>query len=344
MSPKDYYQTLGVAKTASAEEIKKAHRRLARQYHPDLNPGDKVAESKFKEIQEAYDVLSEPQRREKYDKGGEAWNPAGGPPPPGSSADNPFNVGFGGGNPYSENINIDDMFVRMFGNIRTGGPKSERSAAPAEDVEFTLNITLEDAYRGGNQTLNVTVEDVCPTCDGSGQKRDARGRFDLSGGGCLSCKGTGRMRSPRSGQITVPPGAWDGLRMKLSGEGAADSKGRRGDLYVQLHLLPHAKFERDGQDIQFEVAIPYTIAALGGEATIELLDGSRRQMMVPPGIQTGQKLRISGQGMPALRDRKAGDAYAKIKITVPRDLSTKERSLLEEIAEIRRDSIRKPAG
>jgi DnaJ-class molecular chaperone len=228
----------------------------------------------------------------------------------------------------------------MFGG-KGGATRGGRSAAPAEDIEFRLDITMEDAFRGTNQRLNVTVEDICKDCEGSGQKKDARGRFELGGGLCQRCGGSGRVRSPRSGQINVPPGAWEGLRLKLTGEGAADARGRRGDLYVTIHLLPHSRYERDGQDVLFDLSIPYTIAALGGEATVETLDSTRRQLMIPPGIQTGQKLRLSGQGMPALRDRQRGDAFARVRITVPKDLSARERELLEQLAEIRRDPVRK---
>lgn len=353
---KDYYKILGVSRTASADEIKKAYRGLARKYHPDFNPGNTQAETRFKEIQEAYDILSDPVKRPKYDQFGEHWNQMSGfgggagestRPPQGAGAGGSTNFGQ---NPFftdmGDQVNLDDILNNMFPGMRgkQGAGKADsagRSAAPAEDIEFRLDVSLEDAYRGTTQRLNVTVEDVCRECEGSGNKRDGRGRIDLNAASCVRCGGSGRIRSPRSGQITVPPGAWDGLRLKLAGEGAADVRGRRGDLYVQIHLLSHNRFDRDGQDILFDVPVPYTIAALGGDVTIETLDGVRRQLVIPAGIQSGQKLRLAGQGMPALRDRAKGDAFAYVKVTVPKDLSPAERQLLEQLAQIRNEPIRK---
>lgn len=351
MNGKDFYKILGIARDATSEDIKRAHRKLARKYHPDLNPGDKAAEERFKEIQEAYDTLSDPDKRVKYDQYGEMWArmPTGGAPGSNGTAGGGFS-----GSPFVDvdagnaGLNFEEFLERMFGGGGRGARRgsaetdfSARSAAPAEDVEFSLNVTLEEAYRGAEKRIDVTVEDVCPDCDGTGQKRNSRGQFDLSGGGvCPKCRGRGRIASPRSGKVSIPPGAWDGLRLKLSGQGAADARGRRGDLYVQLRLTPHAKFERDGQDLQFDVAVPYTVAALGGDVAVETLDGQKRQLVVPPGVQSGQRMRLSGQGMPALRDRKAGDAYARVKITVPRDLSDRERKLLGELADIRKDPVR----
>jgi len=353
---KDYYKVLGVPRTATQEEIKKAYRTLARKHHPDLNPGDKKAEEAFKGIQEAYDVLSEPEKRAKYDQFGDLFHSgpfgAGTGPQyssrPGGFSGSPFvDVDPGGGG-----INFEEFLERMFGGGKRSGRQGAgstpgfetRSAAPAEDIEFGLDISLEDAYRGTTQRINVTVEDVCPECEGMGQKRTSRGQFDLSAGVCPRCRGRGRISSPRTGQVPVPAGAWDGLRLKLSGQGAADARGRRGDLYVQLHIKPHPKFEREGQDLLFDVAVPYTVAALGGEATVQMLDGQIRQLLIPAGIQTGQKLRLAGQGMPALRDRKAGDAYARVKMTVPRDLTERERTLLEELARLRNDPVRAKAA
>jgi DnaJ-class molecular chaperone len=241
-------------------------------------------------------------------------------------------------------INFEDFLERMFGGGRRSGGNQgfpQRSAAPAEDIEFSLDVTLEEAYRGATKRFNVTVEDVCPECEGLGQKRNSKGQIDLNSPVCPRCRGAGRIDSPRSGQVNVPAGAWDGMRSRLASMGPADARGRRGDLYVQLHMLAHPKFERDGQDLQFDLQVPYTIAALGGEVTVETLDGQKRQLVIPSGIQAGQKLRLSGKGMPALRDRRAGDAYARVRITVPRDLSDRERSLLEELARLRGDAVKK---
>ena len=334
---------------------------MARKHHPDLNPGDKKAEDQFKQVQAAYDVLSNEENRKKYDLYGENWNTPGFNPNAGGfnpGAGGGFNPGgsggFRGGAPFvdveadASGINFDEVIERMFGtgarsNRRASAPDAapRRSAAPAEDVEFGLEISLEEAYRGTLRRINVTVQDACPDCDGMGQKRDAKGRFDLHGATCPRCKGSGRVPAPRSGQVTIPPGAFDGLRLKLPNEGAADAKGRRGDLYVQLRVMPNPKFEREGQNLSFDVAVPYTIAGLGGEISVETLDGKKRQLIVPPGIQTGQKMRLGGQGMPAINDLPAGDAFARVKITVPKDLSDRERALLAELAGMRNEAVRK---
>ena len=358
----DYYKTLGVARTATPDEIKKAHRKLARKFHPDLNPGDKKSEEKFKEVQQAYDVLSEEDKRKKYDQYGDAWEQVGvggaGFPPGGPGATRPGNpqpdhVNFG-----SEGINFEDIFGTIFGSgagrttskFTAGAGRAasrpapdvfDRSAAPAEDIEFGLDITLEEAYTGVTKPINVTVEDVCPDCDGLGQKRNSKGQYDLNGSGvCSKCRGTGRVSSPRTGQVKIPAGAWDGMRSTMHGLGPADARGRRANLYVQLHLLPNAKFERDGQNLLFDVTVPFTVAALGGEISVEMLGGQTRQLVVPPGIQTGQKMRMGGQGMPALRDRNTGDALARVKISVPRSLSDEERDLLMQLARLRNDPVR----
>ena len=337
----DYYKTLGVARTATADEIKKAHRKLARTYHPDLNPGDKKAEERFKQVQEAYDVLSDETKRAKFDKYGDGWQqvPEGGPGfRPGTTAPD-FDPNAG--------VNFQDVIDRMFGNMGGGNRGAGRSpftapqAATEEDVEVSLDVTLEEAFQGVSKRINVSVEDICPDCEGLGQKRNSKGQYDLNGDGlCRRCRGTGRISSPRSGQVNVPAGAWDGMRSKLPGMGSADSRGRRSDLYVQLHVLPHARFERDGQDLMFDVTIPFTVATLGGEVSVDLLSGQTRHVTVPSGVQVGQKLRLGGQGMPALRDRRMGDAYARVKVAVPRNITDEERNLLYELAKLRNESVR----
>jgi molecular chaperone DnaJ len=345
---KDYYKILGVPRNATDEEIKKAHRKLARKHHPDLNPGNKKAEEQFKEIQEAYDVLSNKESRAKYDQFGDMWQhvpssrPSGpGPRPGGGFTENPFvDVDFGGVKGGTGGINLEDFLGQVFGRRSGAATDFPSRAAPPEDIDFSMDVSLEEAFRGTTKRVSVTVEDVCPECEGTGQKRNSRGQFDLNGPACPRCRGRGRVSSPRSGEVKIPAGAWEGLRLKLSGQGVADAKGRKGDLYVTLRILPNPKFERDGQDLLFDVQVPYTVAALGGEVTVETLSGQKRQLLVPPGIQTGQKMRLSGQGMPALETRKAGDAYARVKITVPRDLSEQERSLLEQLARLRNDPIR----
>jgi len=227
-------------------------------------------------------------------------------------------------------------------DARPGGAArgGTRSAAPQEDLDFGLDISLEEAMRGVTKQVTVTVEDVCPDCEGTGAAKTSQGRFDLGRGVCPRCKGQGRLPSTRNLQIPIPPGAWDGYKIALPGQGAADAKGKRGNLEVRLRILPHPKFERDGQNLTFDVAIPYTVAVLGGDTKIETLTGQKAEILVPPGIQTGQKLRVPGGGLPALDGRKAGDAFARVKITVPKDLTEQERALLTQLARLRSDPVR----
>ena len=338
MASRDYYAVLGVNKKASPEEIKKAYRGMARKHHPDLNKGNSRSEEKFKEIQEAYDILSDPTKRANFDQYGDpnaqppfSTSSSGGFPfTPGNSPQGPQ----GGG---SFNINLDEIFRAFTGR---GQGTGERSAAPAEDIEFTLDMTLEEAYKGAVKKFTVTVEDVCAECGGIGQKRNSQGRIDIGGGHCPRCRGEGRIPSPRTGQVTIPPGAWDGMRSRLAGMGAADARGKKGDLYVVLRQMPNPRFERDGQDLIFDVNIPFTIATLGGEVSVETIDSQSKSLVIPPGVQTGSKIRLSGQGMPSYRDRHKGDAYARVRISVPKDLSEKEKTLLYEFAHLRGDRVR----
>lgn len=356
MSGKDFYKILGVPRTATEEEIKKARLKLARKYHPDLNPGNKDAADKFKEVQGAYEVLSDPEKRSRYDKYGDLYDqvgpqgqgaPGGGPrysetgPPRGT----PFD--FGGGNSAGGFGGFED-FLRTVMEGRPAGAAPGRtqsrggSAAPAEDIDFGLEITLEDAMRGVEKRVTLTVDDVCPECGGTGSARNAKGQYDLNQGVCPKCRGRGRLPANRSLTVKVPPGVWDDYRIELPGQGPTDSRGRRGDVFARVQIAKHPKFERDGQNLTFDVGVPYTVAALGGEVPIEMVGGKRSALLVPPGIQAGQRLRVSGQGMPALDGRPAGDAFARVKITVPKDLNDRERSLLEELAKLRKDPVRRP--
>jgi DnaJ-class molecular chaperone len=334
---KDYYKVLSIAKTASEDEIKRAHRKLARKHHPDLNPGDKRAEEQFKEIQEAYDVLSDPEKRKKYDQFGENWAqvPPGYAPQPGNHTD-PFS----GGQPNTAagQVNFEDLFSGIFGGARRGSPFGGNDVV--DDAEFNLEVSLDDAYRGVSRRVNVSVEDVCSDCGGAGQKRNSRGQFELNGAACPKCRGRGRIASQRSVIVNIPAGAYDQMVLSQSGQGPADARGRRSDLHLRLNMLTNARFERDGQNLLFDIQVPYTVAALGGELPVETLGGQRRQLLIPPGIQTGQKLRLSGQGMPAVQDRSVGDAFARVRITVPRDLTDNEKQLLEQLAKLRQDPVR----
>lgn len=334
---KDYYKILGVPKTADEKEIKSAYRKLARKYHPDVNPGDKSAEEKFKEISEAYDVLSDPHKRSQYDLFGEQWKQAsqsgfrwdGASPFGRGSETQGFEFDFGGFG------GLSDLFESLFGGQRG---RTARAAERGEDVEYGIDLTLEEAMLGATKSLTLKVEDICPRCRGTGFTRDARGNYQM-GTVCSECHGAGRIERMRRVEVKVPAGVSEGQRIRLAGEGAAGATGKRGDLYLLVRMKPHPHFERKGNDLYTDVTIPYTVAALGGEATVPTLTGERT-LSIPPGVQSGQKIRVAGQGLPALKGRKPGDLYAQVRISVPRDLSPRERDLLRELARIRGDKAR----
>jgi DnaJ-class molecular chaperone len=329
---KDYYSILGVSRTADEKEIKSAYRKLARKYHPDVNPGDKAAESKFKEVSEAYEVLSDADKRTKYDRFGEEWkaySQAGA----GASRAQPggFEVEFGG-------EGLSDFLESIFGNWKMRAERQPTQATQGEDVEFGLELTLEEALRGAKKTITVNLEDVCAQCGGTGGARDARGTYNL-GAVCQACRGHGRVIRPHRVEVTIPAGVNEGRRLRLSGQGGADGKGKRGDLYLMIRIKPHPQFERQGNDLYMDASIPFTVASLGGEVSLPTLNGPRT-LSVPPGVQSGQKIRVAGEGMPGGGGKKSGDLYARVKVTVPKDLSSREKELISEVAKIRGDKVR----
>lgn len=331
---KDYYAILGVARTADEKEIKAAYRKLARKYHPDVNPGDKASETKFKEVSEAYEVLSDTTKRAQYDRFGEQWKAysQGGAPTgrPGAGA---YEVEYGGAE------GLSDFLESILGKWNKRGGQ-DRPQTHGEDVEFGLDLTLEEALQGARKAITVNVEDACSKCGGSGGSRDVRGAYNL-GAVCPACRGHGRTTRPNRVEVTIPPGVTEGRRLRLGGQGGSDARGKRGDLYLLIRIKAHPHFERQGNDLYMDALIPFTIASLGGEVTLQSLTGPRT-LSVPPGVQSGQKIRIAGQGMPGASGKSAGDLYARIKVTVPKDPSAREKQLLVELAQIRGDKVRMP--
>lgn len=336
---KDYYGILGVSRTADEKEIKSAYRKLARKYHPDVNPGDKNAEAKFKEIGEAYEVLRDAHKRSQYDRYGDQWkqasqsqygshwqNPTAGWPP--NSGQYEFS-GFPG--------NLNELFESLFGGGRTVRTKQTRPKG--EDVEFALELSLEEAVQGGKRTIVLPIEDLCTNCGGSGLMRDSYNPGKMATN-CSHCKGRGRLQRNRKIEVSIPVGVREGQRIRLAGQGSEGSSGARGDLYLLVRVKPHPVFERNDDDLLMEVSIPYTVAALGGEITVRTLNNESKTLIIPAGVQSGQKLRISGQGVPSRRGEKTGDLYAKLKIIVPRELSPREKDLLKELARIRGDKAK----
>ena len=347
----DYYETLGVAKSADEKELKSAFRKLAMQFHPDKNPGDADAEHRFKEIGEAYETLKDPQKRAAYDRFGHAAFENGGMNGGG---------GFGGAGGFA------DIFEDIFGEMMGGG-RQRRSGGRERgaDLRYNMEITLEEAYAGKTAQIRVptsitcdecsgsgaklgTQPVTCGTCSGSGRVRAAQGFFSIErtcptchGRGqiikdpCPKCSGQGRITEERALSVNIPAGIEDGTRIRLTGEGEAGLRGGpAGDLYIFLSLKPHEFFQRDGADLYCKVPISMTTAALGGQFEVATLDGTQTRVKIPDGTQNAKQFRLKGKGMPVLRQPAMGDLYIQIAIETPQNLNKRQRELLEEFDRI----------
>jgi DnaJ-class molecular chaperone len=308
---KDYYKILGVPKKADQKEIKQAYRKLARKHHPDVNPGNAEAEAKFKEISEAYQVLSDPENRKKYDR---------------------FGSGFEHGVPGSGGMDaggFGDIFEQIFQNFGTDDPFQQvHQPAPAQDVEQEIEITLEEIDKGVKRTFSYQVPDACTKCHGLGQVQIMSGGFSP----CPNCRGKGAIPSVRKVEVKIPAGIQDGKKLRVPGRGVQGSDGSLGDLYVVVKTVPNKDFKRIGDDLETEVEIPYTTAALGGKVRVPTLRTSGT-ISIPEGTQPGQRFRLKGRGLTKMSSGR-GDLYAKVKITVPKKLSSMERQLLKEITQL----------
>ncbi|MBC8139740.1 MAG: J domain-containing protein [Fibrella sp.] len=320
---KDYYKLLGVEKNASEKEIKSAYRKLARKYHPDVNPGDAASENKFKEMQEAYDVLGEPDKRKKYDQFGDQWKAysqagTGFPGGAGNGAyPGGFRVEYGGGVDPSQFGDMNDLFASLFGDQMGGARRGGASPfgagmrqAPQRgaDTEANLTITVEEAYSGVTKSLNISGES----------------RYDLN-------RGANGDNVGKRVEVKIPAGVAEGQKIRVSGQGIPGAAGN-GDLYLIVRIAPSDTFERKGDDLYADVPVPFYDAALGGEVKVPTPKGTRLTMRVPAGVQSGQSLRLAGQGMPKLKSGGGfGDLYARIKVTVPKSLSERQTELLAEL-------------
>ncbi len=341
MAKRDYYDILGVPREADEGELKKAYRQLALQYHPDRNPGDKKAEERFKEINEAYAVLSDPDKRTQYDRFGTVAGPGG---------FDASDLGFG--------TIFDDLFEGFFGGGGRGGRRSR--ARRGEDLQYDLQISLEEAAAGLETKVQIPRFEHCETCHGSGLEPGAKretcsacrgqGQVRFSQGfltvartcpqcggegevvkhPCKKCRGEGRQRREHLLEIKIPPGVKDGDQLRLAGEGEAGLHGGpTGDLYVVIRLRPHLFFIRHGDDLLCELPLSFPQVALGAEVEVPVLNGHAR-LAVPPGTQPGQVLRLKGKGMPSLRGRHHGDACYQVVLEIPARLTARQRKLLEE--------------
>lgn len=359
MAKRDYYEVLGVSKTATDDEIKKAYRKLSKKYHPDINK-EAGAEEKFKEISEAYEMLSDPQKRAAYDQYGHAANDpnfgAGG-----------FGSGFGGFGGFSSG-GFEDIFENFFGGGSARGSRRQNMARQGSDLQYRVNLSFEEAIFGKKETLSYHREEECHTCHGSGAKAGTSpvtchkchgsGTINIEqnsifgrvmtqatcdvchGSGkeikdkCTTCHGTGRHSEKHTVTVTIPAGVEDGQQMRLSGQGEAGyNGGPYGDLYVVFTVAKSDKFERDGSEIFFEQPISFAQAALGDQIEVPTVHGNVK-LKIPAGTQTGTTIRLKGKGAPRLRSTTMGDQHVKVKVVTPTDLSDRQKELLKEFADI----------
>lgn len=348
---RDYYEVLGVARTASADELKKVYRKLAMQYHPDRNPGDQEAEHAFKELNEAYEILKDDNKRAAYDRYGHRAFSQGGP-----------NPGAGGGFDFEFASGFSDIFDEMFGEFM-GGRRAAQGAMRGADLRYNMQISLEEAFAGLKTTIEVPTSVSCETCHGTGGRdgsepvtcttcrgagkvRAQQGFFTIEracptchGQGrvikdpCPACSGAGRVQRAKTLQVAIPAGVEEDTRIRLSGEGEAGMRGAPpGDLYIFLSIKPHRIFQREGADIYCTVPIPMTTAALGGVVEVPVIDGSRAAIEIPRGTQTGAQFRQKAKGMSVLRSPQRGDMFVRTVVETPVNISKRQEELLREFA------------
>jgi DnaJ-class molecular chaperone len=333
MEYRDYYSILGVNKKASEKEIKSAYRKLARKYHPDVNPGDKSAEAKFKEINEAHAVLTDPERRRKYDTLGPDWEKRmQSRARPGATT---YTTGGTAGT-----ADFSDFFETLFGAQRNGtnnggfdigsifgrgkGARPTPSAQRGSDVEQAVDVTLQEAFHGVERNFSVQTAAVCPTCNGTGLQGDNL---------CPTCHGQGSIAKSKRLDVKIPAGVRDGSRVRVSGEGNPGAGGApAGDLFLVVNVLPDPVFKREGDDLHTEVSVPLTTLVLGGETSVPTMTG-RVTMRVPASTPNGRVMRLAGQGMPNLKTKAQGNLYAKLNASLPTSLDDKQRELFQQLAQ-----------
>jgi molecular chaperone DnaJ len=352
MAKRDYYEVLGVARGASEVEMKAAFRKLAMQHHPDRNPGDKDCEHRFKEVNEAYDVLKDEQKRAAYDRFGHTA----------------FEQGLGGG-AHGFGADFGSAFADIFeGIFGMGGAARGRTSGRERgaDLRFNMEITLDEAFGGKAAQVRLPTSVTCEACSGSGAKAGTKpktcphcqghGRIRHTQGGfftlertcpachgrgqviddpCPSCVGSGRVTRERTLSVNIPPGVEDGTRIRLGGEGEAGLRGGpSGDLYIFLSIGAHVFFQRDGADLHCRVPVSMVTAALGGEFEVPAIDGSKAKVKIPGGTQSGRRFRLSGKGMPVLRAKQSGDMYVQVVVETPQNLTKRQRDLLTEFEKL----------
>ena len=366
MAKPDFYEVLGLKKGASDDEIKKAYRAKAKVLHPDRNTEDPNAETKFKEVNEAYEILKDPQKKAAYDQFGHAAFEGGGGP-------GGFRPGGGAGGPQDFGSAFSDVFEDLFGEFMgqngRGGQRRRGGAARGSDLRYNLRVSLDEAFHGKQQSLDVPTAVkceacngtgaeggaqpvTCPTCSGMGKVRAQQGFFTIErtcptcgGRGqiiknpCKTCAGAGRVQKDKRLNVNIPAGVETGTRIRLAGEGEAGlAGGPPGDLYIFIEVAPHPIFEREGTDLHCRIPVPMVTAALGGEIEAPLIDGGRSRVKVPAGVQSGKQLRLREKGMPSLRGGRRGDLYLELEVETPVNLTAKQKDLLREFEAAGKDN------
>jgi len=358
MAKRDVYETLGVAKSASADEIKKAYRKKAKELHPDRNTDNPKAEDQFKDVNAAYDILKNDDKKAAYDRYGHAAFEGGGPGagrPPGAGGQGDFSSAF--------SDVFDDLFGDFMGGRQGGG--GGRRAARGSDLRYNLRVSLEDAFAGQQKTINVPTSiacdacegsgaaggaepSTCPTCSGMGKVRAQQGFFTVertcptcSGLGqiiqnpCKTCQGNGRVEKDRSLSVNIPAGVETGTRIRLSGEGEAGMRGGpAGDLYIFIEVIKHKLFEREDNNLFCRVPVSMATAALGGDIEVPTIDGGRSRVKIPSGSQSGRQMRLRSKGMPALRGGTTGDMFIELAVETPVNLTGRQKEILREFADL----------
>lgn len=370
MAKRDFYEVLGVSKGASADEIKKAYRQKAKELHPDRNADNPKAEAQFKEANEAYEVLKDPDKKAAYDRFGHAAfdGGMGGGGPRGGA-------GFGGGQGDFASA-FSDVFDDLFGDIMGGrGRGGGQRATRGSDLRYNLRVTLEDAYSGLQKTITVPTAvpcatcdgtgaeggsepAVCPTCSGMGKVRAQQGFFTVertcptcSGAGqiiknpCHACGGDGRIEKERALSVNIPKGVETGTRIRLGGEGEAGLRGGpAGDLYIFIEVQPHNLFQREGEHLFCRVPVSVAAAALGGDIEVPTIDGGRSRVKIPAGSQSGKQMRLRGKGMPQLRGAGSGDMYIELAVETPVNLTSRQKEILREFDQLADDNNPESSG
>ncbi|MFC2035041.1 DnaJ C-terminal domain-containing protein [Chloroflexota bacterium] len=329
MAGKDYYSILGIKRDVSEQEMKRAYRRLARKHHPDVNPGDDSAETKFKEINEAYEVLSDREKRQKYDQFGDQWQYADQFPKARGQQSTSWDFNQGGAQSFRfEEGDLNSLFGGMFQGFRTG--TTSRRVQPRRNlsIDHPIEVTLEEVYHGTNRILSPETEEPCSSCGGTGQIHNVP---------CFACRGSGTVTRLKRLEVKIPPGVKNGSRVRIAGKGRQGYSGTKGNLYLVISVKPHRLFERRGDDLYVEIAVPLTVAVLGGEVQVPTLKG-KLTLKIPSETQNGRIFRLAKQGIPHLGKSSRGDLLAKVSVVLPTKLSTDEKELFKQLSQLQHSS------